>query len=677
MLVRTLLSKGIESPFHPTVPRNTPTRTRKTLVLASLGLLFAAPRAGATENELPGEGVWDPPVVTPSGQPTRVSEAPSTTFVITSDEIRKMGATSIPEILRRVPGLDVRQLAGSDGQLGPRGFAYDHSDRVLVMIDNRAAYLPYSGGTAYEMLPISLADIDRIEVVLGPGGAVYGNKALLGVINIITRSAEDFPWTEARLDTGTPSDFRAGVRSGSISGPLRFRVSGVARRLSLFEDPKPGIGSGRDQMAGGGTLSIGYNPAPNRFIAIESGVMSGRTTIMPTGSTLVPFDSTLAYARIVGRQGLGGPGSPNGDLNFMAGWDGGWVETSNFIVPGNPFDLQFNTAYGELNHTLRFRAFDIPMEGRWGTEVRANTLSSNITANEETLLNAAAYAGNTVMLGRWRLGAGLRVDRQTLTRTNISPRLSIVFSPRPGHQLRLALNTGYNNPYAIENFAKLDLPNAPLRGNKHLNSERIYYGELGYAGTLTEWLRFFTNGFAYRLTDWITLDARRTMIDPVSMMPTGIPYGNNKAIIGMGAETGFDVVTRSVTAYAHYALIHIRGNDPYPYNVENFGSPQNKVGIGFRINLPADLFLSFDGQYFGNAYVARIPADSSSLPPGQIYAPQPLEAFVTTYARFGWTSRSGLQLSIAGSNLTDNDTPHFPGAEGTRLRVLGTIGFYQ
>jgi|GEM_PF-6028731 len=677
MLVRTLLSEGVVRYYFPAVAKHTSTRPRSGAGIIFLFLLVGAAPARATTDETPNSGVWDPPVVTPSGQPSRISEAPSTTFVITSDEIRKMGATSLPEILRRVPGLDVRQLSATDGQIGPRGFAYDHSDRVLLLIDGRTAYLDYSGGTAYEMLPISLADIDRIEIVMGPGGAVYGNKALLGVINIITRSAEDFPWNEARLDASTPGDFRAGVRSGAVSGPWRFRASGIARRLTLFEKPRAGIDPGRDQMAGGGTLHLGYNPAPNQSVSLESGVMSGRTTIMPTGSTLVPFDSTLAYARIVGRQRLGGPGSPKGDLNFMAGWNGGWIKSNDFVVPGKPFAVQFNTAYGELNHTLRFRAFDLPMEGRWGTEVRANTLSSNITENEDALLNVAGYGGNTVILGKWRLGAGLRIDRQTLTRTNISPRLSVVFSPKSGHQLRLALNTGYNNPYAVENFAKLDLPNAPLRGNRHLNSERIAYGELGYAGTLTDWLRVFTNGFVYRMTDWITLDARNSTVDPNTMTVTEIPYGNNDAIIGMGGETGVDVVTPAVNAYAHYAHVYIRGKEAYPYNVENFGSPTHKVGIGFRLNLPASMFLSFDGQYFDNASVARIPADTSALPPGQIYVPQPLDAFITTYARLGWTSPTGLQISIAGSNLTDNDTPHFPGAEATRLRILATVGFFQ
>ena len=97
---------------------------------------------------------WDPPVITPTGQPSRVSESPSTMFVITGEEVRHAGATTIPEILRRVPGMDVRILGATDGQIGPRGFAFEVGDRVLVMVDGRTAYVDFFGGTAYEMLPI-------------------------------------------------------------------------------------------------------------------------------------------------------------------------------------------------------------------------------------------------------------------------------------------------------------------------------------------------------------------------------------------------------------------------------------------------------------------------------------------------------------------------------------------
>ncbi|HMF40052.1 MAG TPA: TonB-dependent receptor plug domain-containing protein, partial [Polyangia bacterium] len=194
-----------EDVLGPSAPRRRRTSAAR-VIPAALVVLCAARAAAQTEPPAPpatppappvatdgGNDYWDPPVITPTGQPSRVSESPSTTFVITGEEVRHSGATTIPEILRRVPGMDVRMLGSTDGQIGPRGFAFEVADRVLVMVDGRTVYVDFFGGTAYEMLPVSVLDIDRIEVVLGPGASVYGNKAMLGTLNIITRSATSFP----------------------------------------------------------------------------------------------------------------------------------------------------------------------------------------------------------------------------------------------------------------------------------------------------------------------------------------------------------------------------------------------------------------------------------------------------------------------------------------------------
>lgn len=637
-------------------------------VCASLGRVGIA----LAQTEPPPEP-WNPLVVTPTGQAARVSESPSTTFVITDEEIRRSGAATLPEILRRVPGLDVRILTATDGQLGLRGFAYEIAERILVLVDGRTAYIDFFGGTPYEMLPLSLVDIERIEVVLGPGASVYGNKAMLGTINIITRQAADYPFPEARLDGGPPGDARAGARLGTIRGPWRLRATGFFRHVTRF-DVDDGAG------AGGGTLSASYSPSSQAEASLEIGSMNGRTYIIPTASRIDAFDANLAYARARGRLGLGGPGSPFGDLELDLVWNGGRIRSPTFPGPPStePLRATYHTPYAQLSHEFRFRMREVPMQARWGGEVRLNTLDSNITSGEEAIWTVAAFASDEMLLGRWRLNLGLRVDHSTLTDVSVSPRVSVVWSPAEGHQIRAAFNAGYNDPNMLYRFADFGMESGgtPVRlvGDPGLSPEHVWYGELGWAGAFGERLRASATAFAYRLSDWITLQP--------SAPPAPSVYGNNDDVDVRGGELGIDVAFhRKLSVYGSYAFVRadVIGDNPY-CDVAPHGSPRHKIGAGVHLDLPAGAYLTADAQYFGESVVARLPSpDDAPVDPSSscVFRRTELADFVIANVRIGYTFASGFDLSFASSNALDDRTRQFPGGESPERRVTGTLAYYH
>jgi iron complex outermembrane receptor protein len=615
----------------------------------------------------PSPEFWDPMVVTPAGQPSRVSESPSTTFVITGEELRRSGAPSIPELLRRVPGLDVRLISATDGQLGMRGFAYEVSDRILVLVDGRTAYIDFFGGTSWEMLPISLIDIERIEIVLGPGASVYGNKAMLGTINVITRSAADYPFAEARLDAGTPGDGRAAARYGAIAGRWRLRATGTARQLTLYQP------SGHSPAAGGGgTLSAAYSPNATSEASLELGAMHGDVDMIPLGDTIDRFGATLAYVRARGRLGLGGPGAPNGDLNLDLVWNTGRIRSPAFPSRAGGFEATYQTPYAQLHHELRTTVHGVPLQGRWGGELRLNTLDSTITSKERELWNVAGFASSELLLGRWRLTTGLRVDRATLGRVTVSPRVSVVWSPVEGHQLRAAFNTGYNNPHHVHSFADFDATSTThVSGNPDLRAEHVLYGEVGWAGALTDRLRAFANGFVYRFTDWISLD-------PLSGTPTAsgldVPWGNNRPFTAWGGELGLELsVRRAFSVNASYALIG-PGSSVYPYAIDPLGSPRHKITAGVRLDLRAGAYATVDAQYVGPAVIARVSNDPAST---TVFEETSLASYVMAHARAGFAFRSGLDLSLGVSNLLDDRTRQFPGAERPERRVSAALAYYH
>ena len=130
-------------------------------------------------------------VTSVSKKAEKASEAAAAVFVITQEDIRRSGATTIPDVLRMVPGVDVAQSGSHDWNVSVRGFNGTYANKLLVLIDGRTVYSNFFAGTIWELQDTLLEDIDRIEVIRGPGAAQWGANAVNGVINIITKNAKD------------------------------------------------------------------------------------------------------------------------------------------------------------------------------------------------------------------------------------------------------------------------------------------------------------------------------------------------------------------------------------------------------------------------------------------------------------------------------------------------------
>jgi iron complex outermembrane receptor protein len=163
-------------------------------------------------------------VTTPSKQPVGVFKTPAAIYVITGDDIRRSGATSIPEALRLAPGVEVARIDGSKWAIGIRGFGTRLSRSVLVMIDGRIVYTELFAGTYWEAQNVFLEDVDRIEVIRGPGGTIWGPNAVNGVINIITKTTKDTRGTFAQAGIGNEEQGFANFRYGGGKDPgLAYR----------------------------------------------------------------------------------------------------------------------------------------------------------------------------------------------------------------------------------------------------------------------------------------------------------------------------------------------------------------------------------------------------------------------------------------------------------------------
>src|ERR1700675_2074335 len=149
------------------------------------------PGSGAPLKHLSLEQLGDVEVTTASKEPEQVWRTPAAIYVLTQDDIRRSGATSIPEVLRLVPGVEVARVNSNVWAVGIRGFGSGFSKSVLVMIDGRSVYTPLFAGVEWNVQTLLLEDVERIEVIRGPGGTIWGSNAVNGVINIITKNPKD------------------------------------------------------------------------------------------------------------------------------------------------------------------------------------------------------------------------------------------------------------------------------------------------------------------------------------------------------------------------------------------------------------------------------------------------------------------------------------------------------
>ena len=208
-------------------------RCRKNVPLAGL-MLLAAGSAGASDSsaaatnsftDLSLEELVNIHVTSVSKKETDLFTAPAAVYVITQDDIHRSGMRSLPELLRMVPGMDVARIDANHWAVSVRGFNDQYAKNLLVLIDGRTIYAPVDAGVFWNVQDVPLDDIERIEVIRGPGATLWGANAVNGVINIITKSAKDTQGGLAAVTYGTEDQPRTTLQyGGQLTTNLFYRA---------------------------------------------------------------------------------------------------------------------------------------------------------------------------------------------------------------------------------------------------------------------------------------------------------------------------------------------------------------------------------------------------------------------------------------------------------------------
>src|SRR5438132_4657376 len=199
-------------------------RTGRIFLAGFLSVLLAGSTVAQNSRNVPDvtamsmEDLMNLQVTSVSKRTQKVADAAAAIFVITQEDIRRSGATSIPEALRMAPGLQVARIDENKWAIASRGFNGRFDNKLLVLIDGRSVYTPLFSGVYWNVQDVMLEDVDRIEVIRGPGATLWGANAVDGVINVITKKAKSTQSTVVTAGAGTEERAAAGARYGSKLG---------------------------------------------------------------------------------------------------------------------------------------------------------------------------------------------------------------------------------------------------------------------------------------------------------------------------------------------------------------------------------------------------------------------------------------------------------------------------
>ncbi len=443
-----------------------------------------------------------------------ISQAPSNVYVITDEDIRHSGATDLPTVLRRIPGLDVMQVTGADFNVSVRGDNQLSANKLLVMVDGRSIYVDVQGSVFWKAIPVTLPEIKRIEVQKGPASVLYGFNAFDGIINIITKSPEEMKGATLQFGGGT-----YGTISSAAVYANRYKKFGY--RLSYGHDQN-------QQWRNGSALAY----RDNKF-NVQTEYALGSDSKLSFSGGLVDvnhFDGLVSDVVVqTGVPGFGYAHAAYERPNFFirAFWNGydidGPVTTNPLIAPflriadrsfssdqrlrGNTYNIEAQQMF-ELGATTRLTA---------GINYRHNTLSLNLNDRFRTEDRLGLY-----LQGEWKPSqmfqavGGVRYDLDTFINPTISPRGSLILTPLPDHTIRATVAVGYRPPTLNETYSEangiitLPLPNSsPVvinsRGSGAFQPEQIISYELEYQGWYIQHrLRARAALFYNHLSDLIT-----------------------------------------------------------------------------------------------------------------------------------------------------------------------------
>lgn len=640
-------------------------------------------------------------VVTASRYGQDPIDSPSTISVLTREDIRLSGATSIPELLRRVTGVDLFQITAGGADVSIRGYNRELNNKVLILIDGKSTYLDFTGSTFWSMIPVTLNEISRIEIIRGPGSAVYGANAVTGVINILTKVPGEVEESQAQLDVGSIAYRQGQLYTSGRSGEHRYRFTAGFTQHGRWERRYP------EQDVDATTLNPLFQ---NQTLGQNTGLVTGRVDRtfgrmgfasvsggLSSGNFEYESLSALPSYGISFTDAYGRGDLSWGILHFRTFWNSNNAETGPWMgVDDEPFPnvtrLDMDTIDAELEAPIPFSTGPLDHVLNIGIGYRKKRIAIDyLTGGFEDPKNENHYSFflNEQMTYRGFQAVGsLRVDAHPwldLSET-VSPRLAAVQRVAPYTSVRATAGTAFRAPNALENYSDFEL-GTPFDGgwihgpgSTDLKAERISTFELGFHDESTDVHVVDAVLFFNHLRDTIWFPDITGQINFYDPDPGGfsfgiVPFENAPFdVYGYGLEVeGRIFPTDGMDLYTNIDLQNVEKPDDV---LPSFSLPAAlKINAGWMYRTPWRTDLTLQGNYVsamdGNASTFD---DDGLLVTTSVVIPS--RVILSTRIGIRPTRDENLELAFTGWNLVAGDgwIDHSKG-QTLRARVHGSARY--
>ncbi|MBN1589884.1 MAG: TonB-dependent receptor [Pirellulales bacterium] len=567
-------------------------------------------------------------VSTVSRTDSTVARSPTAVYVITNEMIRRSGARNIPEILRLAPGVQVAQVTKTSWAISIRGFNARYANKLLVQIDGRAIYTPSFSGVFWDQEQVLLEDIERIEVIRGPGATVWGANAVNGVVNIVTKEAAGTRGLYAESGGGNEHRSFNSARVGGRQGDLNWRVYGMQ------VDDGPGYttlpeGAWDAMQFGQGGFRMDWTPNRCDTLTLQGDFYGGNQTLrQQTITSYVLEPESIRSTNFLGRwtRKL----SDDTDWSAQIYYDNMYrwaapLASRRLNQNTFDFDYQYHTKLGSRHDVIcgfGYRNYDMLVD------IQGSSFS--LIPPRDSFDIISYFVQDTIELHPdfLFLTAGIKLEHNDFTNFEYQPSIRLLWTPDERTSIWGAISRAVRTPSMADR--DFFLAGGFVQGNRSVRSEDLLAYEMGIRRQPTDRLYWDLAVFFNRYDNLIGL---------YPAWPPPQIVANN----GVGDSYGYElVVTYEVNpdwrlrgSYSFLIEDITYGLNGLPYGVLPGSSPRNQWFLHSAWDLSHRTTLDMIWRYVDNLAVG-------------------VPHYLTMDVRLAWEPRDGLEFALVGQNLLDN-----------------------